>query len=414
MSFTRIAAIAALLSSVALASCAKVETQMTPPTASRSTPSVHRYSKYAVLYDFQGGANDGEQPESLTSADGYLYGATLYGGVSSSGTIFRVQTSGGERVLHRFSGNEEPLGTLLFLNGALYGTTVGYAGTVFRATLGGKVSDVYDFGSPPDGEKPYDGPIAVKGLLYGTTYWGGASKKCSLGCGTVYKLTADGHETILHSFSANPGDGALPAARPIYFNGALYGTTAFGGSSKDCLTGCGTIFKISLSGKETVVHNFGGNPGDGAEPTSGLIAFNGDLYGVAQYGGSSKICTYGCGVAYRLTSSNDYHVMYNFGHDYNDGVIPAGSLAVLGNLLYGVTSYGGTSYDCLSGCGTIFSLNTSGKERVLRSFDGDPKDGAVPAWGLIAVGGALYGTTSYGGSSKNCSTGCGTVFTLAP
>lgn len=60
--------------------------------------------------------------------------------------------------------------------------------------------------------------------------------------------------------------------------GALYGTT--GGYPN----GDGTIFSISTTGMEQVLHNFSGYP-DGAHPFGGLINENGTLYGTALAGG---------------------------------------------------------------------------------------------------------------------------------
>src|SRR2546430_1905547 len=72
------------------------------------------------------------------------------------------------------------------------------------------------------------------GFLYGTTYGGGASNM-----GTIFRLNSDGGGyQILYSFRGSPGDGAEPyAALGLGTNGALYGTTEFGGSNN-----IGTIF----------------------------------------------------------------------------------------------------------------------------------------------------------------------------
>jgi uncharacterized repeat protein (TIGR03803 family) len=88
--------------------------------------------------------------------------------------------------------------------------------------------------------------------------------------------------------------------------------------------------------------------------------------------------------------------------------------------LYG-TTFGGGTHSCSGsgqGCGTVFAVSPSGKEKVLYSFAGG-KDGEIPSAGLLNVGGTLYGTTQYGGTGKcpaytGTPAGCGTIFTIAP
>ena len=105
------------------------------------------------------------------------------------------------------------------------------------------------------------------------------------------------------------------------------------------------------------------------------------------------------------------------------GGVPNGNLVfdASGNL-YGTTTAGGGSPNCTLGCGTVFKLEpTQGgrwKQTILHRFGGNV-DGAAPFAGLIFdARGNLYGTTPYGGGSQNCQfiggSGCGTVFKLAP
>jgi uncharacterized repeat protein (TIGR03803 family) len=205
-------------------------------------------------------------------------------------------------------------------------------------------------GAGSDGAFPEAGLIDVAGTLYGTTYQGGTS-----GAGTVFKVSTSGKESVLYSFKG--ADGADPYAGLIAVNGTLYGTTQQGGSA-GCESGygCGTVFELSTSGKERVLHRFKGGT-DGADPYAGLIALNGTFYGTTWHGGDSSAC----------------------------------------------------SYSSASGCGTVFEVNTSGNERVLYRFKGG-KDGASPQAGLLAVKGVLYGTTGRGGSGCEC----GTVFRISP
>jgi uncharacterized repeat protein (TIGR03803 family) len=115
----------------------------------------------------------------------------------------------------------------------------------------------------------------------------------------------------------------------------------------------------------------------------------------------------GCGVVYSITTSGSEKVVYRF-KGGSDGGNPLASLVEVNGTLYG-TTYGGGAQDL----GTIFSISTSGGEQVLHSFAGS--DGAQPMADLTDVNGTLYGTTNSGGYEKGCGgKGCGTVFALTP
>jgi uncharacterized repeat protein (TIGR03803 family) len=229
--------------------------------------------------------------------------------------------------------------------GGLYGRS---GGTVFAVTTGGKERVLHSFGSGTDGQWPEAGLIDVGGTLYGTTIYGGAH-----GLGTVFSITTTGGtEKVLHSFGSD-ADGAYPFfAELVNVRGTLYGTTSTGGAH-----GHGTVFSITTGGIEHVVYSFVGGPRDGATPFSGLVNVGGKLYGTTYSGGT----TYSCG------GTNVYY-----------------------------------------GCGTVFSITSGGKEKVLHSFGGGG-DGVVPYAGLVNVRGVLYGTTTGGGSGCG-GFGCGTVY----
>jgi uncharacterized repeat protein (TIGR03803 family) len=241
---------------------------------------------------------------------------------------------------------------------------------------------------------------------------------------------ATAKETELFSFPGQP-DGALPSAGlTLGADGAIYGTTLFGGTG-GCLNGCGTVFRLKPANggvTVTIIHNFQFALTDGQNPTSSVV-FDaaGNLYGTAP-GGLN-----GCGVVYKLTPTQNGEwtetVLHNFnafdGHkdgclDGGGSNLPTSSLIfdTRGNL-YGTTNKGGggdTNFFCTNGCGTVFQMtpnaNGTWKERVVHSFpkSGHSADGATPEDGLIMdEAGALYGTTYFGGSS-----GRGIVFKLAP
>ncbi|MFZ1016856.1 MAG: choice-of-anchor tandem repeat GloVer-containing protein [Candidatus Cybelea sp.] len=246
------------------------------------------------------GGKDGNDPRAgLTSVKDALFGTTYYGGSAGTGTVFTVSTSGTEKVLHSFqSGSGDgslPLGSLLYYNNVLYGTTssggASRAGTVFEINTDGTgYSVLYNFkAGKSDGAFPFAGLTELNGTLYGTTEQGGAHNK-----GTVFAITTSGSESVLHSFGEGT-DGAEPFAGLTVLNNTLYGTTAYGGTSgKDAgpnnkrkLNSEGTIYTITPSGSEQVLHSFTGGPG-GRVPYANLTAMNGALYGVTIWGGNLK------------------------------------------------------------------------------------------------------------------------------
>jgi uncharacterized repeat protein (TIGR03803 family) len=319
---------------------------------------------YKSLYSFKGGRNGANPAAGLINVRRKLYGTTTYGGsgscrysgYSGCGTVFAMSTSGTQTVLHSFAGY------------------------------------------PPDGEGPWSGLVNVSGTLYGTTEEGGAFKgasECIYGCGTVFKITTSGKETVLYSFKPGTG-GTYPYAGLINVNGTLYGTTYSGGNACPYY-GCGTVFKITTSGKETVLHSFGSSADDGAYPYAGLINVNGTLYGTTYSGGN------GDGTVFSITLSGKEHVLYSFKYDPpGDGEFPYAGLLTVNGTLYGTTYKGGTN-----SIGTVFSITPSGTETVLHSFDGK-RDGSYPFAGLLNAKGTLYGTTREGGAD-----GYGTVFSLS-
>jgi uncharacterized repeat protein (TIGR03803 family) len=362
---------------------------------------------YGVLYGFKGGTGDGFYPEArLINVNGTLYGTTVNGGANhSSGTVFAITTSGGETVLHSFGGSGdggEPYAGLINVGGTLYGTTyyggANTYGTVFSITTSGTETVLHSFaGGSGDGEGPEAGLVNVEGTLYGATYDGGAH-----GEGTVFALTTSGEERVVYSFAGGSGDGQWPVAGLIGVNGTLYGTTPDGGENCEgsFTFGCGTVFAVTTSGQETVLHSFGG-AGDGDEPSAGLINVKGTLYGTTILGGANCGSGDGCGTVFAITPSGKERVVYSF-KGGTDGKYPEASLINIKGTLYGTTYEGGSKNG-----GTVFAF-THGKESVLHSFKGG-KDGVAPLAALVGVNGTLYGTTYDGGAYNS-----GTVFSLSP
>lgn len=127
------------------------------------------------------------------------------------------------------------------------------------------------------------------GNLYGTTQAGGAAS-C---CGVVYEVPAGGgSESVLYSFRGHH-DGANPYAGVVRdAKGNLYGTTKVGGGNgNDCRhffgDGCGTVFKVTPRGKETVLYSFLHSHGANPEAPP-FIGPHNTLYGTTPSGGKYK------------------------------------------------------------------------------------------------------------------------------
>jgi uncharacterized repeat protein (TIGR03803 family) len=352
-----------------------------------------RGGAYKLLHSF-GTYPDGASPVAgLIDVGGKLYGTSSGGGSSDYGTVFEIRTSGAEKVLYSFKGGTtdgiHPFGSLLALNGKLYGTTTadggGEAGTVFEVSTSGAEKTLYSFKGKPDGAVPYGGLIAVGSKLYGTTAGGGSGNY-----GTVFEVSTSGKEKVLYSFKGGTADGSNPQAALVELNGRLYGTTVMGGTD-----GIGTVFTVSTSGVENVIHSFTGQP-DGVYPYASLTAVDGKLYGTTYTGGANLF-----GTVFQVSTSGAENVIYSF-KGGTDGANPEAGLLFLNGKLYSTTYNGGDSN------GTVFDVSTSGVERVLYSFKGDPSS-ALPKAGLVDAGGKLYGTTVGGGTI-----GTGTIFKVSP
>jgi uncharacterized repeat protein (TIGR03803 family) len=320
-----------------------------------------------VIYSFAG-EDDGEYTDTdlVIDSAGNLYGTSVQGGDFGGGTVFQLSPSGN-----------------------------GWTHTV-----------LYSFTGGADGGEPYKGvTLDSEGNLYGTAVTGGGGF-CEGGCGVAYKLTHVGGtwtQSVIHTFTGG-NDGSGPGAGlTLDKHGNVYGMTPTGGAN-----GLGVIFRLqpqpSGGWKLKVLHTFTGGD-DGATGSAGrLLLRAGTFYGAATVGGAN-----GQGTVFSLKhipgQQWQFKTLYSF-KGQPDAGFPYGGLTFdqAGNL-YGTTYYDG-AYDF----GSVYQLSPqpdgSWSERVLYSFKGG-KDGMGSISNLVLrKNGALYGTTSEGGSG--CS--CGTIF----
>jgi len=314
-----------------------------------------------VLHNFTGGA-DGSFPaegELALDAAGSLYGATDVGGSGQFGVVFRLDGTGTETVLYNFTGGLNgggPHGSVVFdAAGNLYGTAqVGGdiscsafgCGVVFKLDMAGNESVLHSFHGGADGVQPVGNLLLDKsGSLYGVTFSGGSAGK-----GVVFRIDPAGNETVLHTFTGPDGD--TPSTALVQdSNGNLYGTTEGGGAHSH-----GTVFKIDPAGNETVLYSFTGML-DGNAPIGKLaLDSKGNIFGTTDSGGNSTNCAFGCGVVFKLDSTGKQTVLHNFVG--TDGAQVLGLILDSQGNLYGTAS-AGAAMSCdgfTSQCGSAFKL----------------------------------------------------------
>lgn len=358
------------------------------------------------VFFFQGGADGGDPVGGVTlGANGDLYGTTTGGG-TNNGTVYQLASP------------------------AKAGSPWGYTLLYSFGTIGGS-----------DGLQP-QGPLVIdaNGVLYGMTPYGG-----SAGCGVVFSLTppaiAGGSwpYSVIYNFLGG-SDGCNPwySGLVIGKNGVFYGTTAYGGSTENAGAGWGTVFQLTVPAApggawtESVLYSFTGGI-DGGAPEASLLSTSGVLYGTA-YTGGIHACpggNGGCGVVFELKPRSGgkwkQSVLYSFAGG-NDGGNSSAPVIIKNGALYGTTSQeNNVTAQCSWGCGTVFELAPPAvaggvwTETALYHFVPNPAypgpcpteqcDASTPVGGVIffGAGGALYGTTSYGGAFST-----GTIFELAP
>jgi uncharacterized repeat protein (TIGR03803 family) len=256
---------------------------------------------------------------------------------------------------------------------------------------------LYSFTGAADGGYPESGlTLDSAGNVYGTTEYGGSGNFNCSGCGVVFKVSGDGTETVLHSFTGKL-DGAIPLFGTLFRDpaGNLYGTTSTGGAN-----GGGTVFRLGLNGKQVSIA-FPNGTGAGFSAAGLTPDGAGNAYGTTQYRGTG-CAPFGCGTVYKVSHSGKITIVYSF-QGGTDGANPIADLVrdSAGNL-YGTTLDGGAG-----SAGTVFKIDSTGKESVLYAFMGGT-DGGLPHSGLLRdSAGNLYGTTSSGGVNFG-----GTIFKI--
>ena len=347
-----------------------------------------RAQTYTDLHDFN--STDGcclLYPSMLAQGqDGNIYGTVTNGGSLGGGDVFKMSPAGAFSVIYNFDGphGEYPAsGLSMGFDGNFYGSTYqggdNHFGTIFKVSPSGNYTLIYSFTNHGDGAYPKTPPVqAPDGNLYGAT-----------GNGTqyaLYKLTPSGTFSILASLVAQSYTPLL-----VGTDGNLYGMTVYGGTFNR-----GTVFQLAISGKKPklkVIYNFGGT-NDGGSPYGPLTqGSDGNLYGTTSAGGNAS-----GGIVFKLSTKGKETILYNFStQNESNGATPfAGVVQGSDGFLYGVASVGGGN-----GLGTLFKIDTAGKNlTVLHNF-ATPTGDTPLSTPLLHSNGKIYGLTYHGGAKPS-------------
>ena len=354
-------------------------------------PELLSAQTYTDLRDFDCSVEgcDPEYPAILAQGrDGNLYGTTNGGGTKGMGTVFKMSPAGVVMTLYNFSGldGQNPNGGLVLgTDGNFYGTTrfggTNNLGTVFKITPGGTLTTIHSF-SGTDGSEPRPGLVQGKsGTFYGTT------------CGfnapwTAYSVTSSGKlKTIISTATNGTFSAVCFAPLTLGADGNLYGAANSGGPSQQ-----GMVFRLSPAGALKSIFAANGFS-NGTNFEGGVVQGNdGLLYGTAAGGGPG-----GFGVVYKLSLTGKITLLHSFGLDLiNDGFDPsAGLVAASDGKFYGATQAGQGGGNVPNG--NLFSVTTGGTYNMLHAFDGTHGrlEQATP---MQHTNGKIYGTAIAGGA----------------
>lgn len=356
--------------------------------------------------------NEGANPRGeLLVLNNKLYGSTVGGGVYDKGIIFEYEPDGDFVKLHDFDeiNGAHPGGSLIELAGNLYGmTTFGGSndhdarainnqmpvetgdGTIFKYDLYSEIfTKLYDFDAL-NGAHPYGSLIEYEGKLFGVTSHGGVTDD-----GVLFEYNLSNDELTKKEDFQTYAKGNDLLCSLAEWKGKLYGMAHYGGVAHMH----GTLFEFDPNTGILVKKLDFNNEDRHAQPSAGLLEFNGKFYGMAPYGGEWSV-----GMIYEIDPlTNGFTISHSF--DGINGQWPWGELMEYDGKLYGLTSRGG-----LTDCGTLFEFDPA--TGILdKKIDFNRVDyGNSPSNGhLVEINGKLYGLATWGGLNQK-----GTLFEYDP
>jgi uncharacterized repeat protein (TIGR03803 family) len=341
-----------------------------------------------ALHTFAAATGNAPRGELALNSDGLLYGATIRGGTSGNGVVFRINASGQYSKVAEFADTAGDFASVSEVSpGLLIGVTEGGVsnrGSVFRLTSDGVLTPLTDFILRESGNP--SGPLIAgdNGTLFGTTTNKG-------NYGTIFRVETNGTVTTLAQSGYFAAAGIVENGLVKGTDNFLYGTSAAGNSSHNN----GVVYRISQTGgAPTVVANM---PGSIDSPLGPMVqAGDGSFYGTAA--GFA-----GGGMLFKVTPAGATALIKEFFLEA-DGETPANTLTLANDgRLYGTTRNGGSS-----GMGTIFRIAPGQTPAFSKIVDFSNANGQLPTGVLqLASDGNLYGTTLSGSTN-----GGGTFFRL--
>lgn len=341
------------------------------------------------------GTNGGAPMGSLIQAsDGKLYGMTYYGGaILGNGILFQydpltnifVEKSEFDNGLY----GGTPKSTFMEASdGKLYGLSesgLNYSGVMFQYDpITSAITTKIPFQEGINGRNPSSKLLlALDGMLYGTTSYGGAFNK-----GTLFQYNPSNHVyTKKMEFDYNTTGGVPTSALVQTSDGMLYGTARDGGVNNN-----GVIFRYNpLTDTYTNMHNF-------VQTLTGQIAWgglalanDGNLYGLTYNGGANFKGT--------LYQYNPLTNICTKKMDF-DGINGMNSTGTL------ISAADGKLYGTSSGLGTVFQYNPTTDIFIKETNFVSAVNGTGPQGALVQTpDGKFYGTTVFGGANNT-----GTLF----
>ncbi len=364
------------------------------------------------------GATPSAPAQIIKASDGNFYGVVSGGGVGDRGTVFKLTPGGQYSVLHAFQSQSEgilPKAIIQGRDGNLYGitrggganpTTPAGAGTFFRLGLDGTFAKLYEFDTGAANEGLFPSAIVQgsDGNFYGLTRDGGSPGNY----GTYFRLSADGRtRTTLFAFASGDGPGKIPEAQLLVgSDGNFYGLSNSGGASGGD-SGNGSIFQAKIDGTVTKIFTFLG----GSTAPSGFLSAlvqgaDGALYGTSKQGGQRQF-----GTVFRATLAGSVTLLHEFEDPFVDGSAPGGLVQGSDGNFYGSVLEGfGTDPSSLRfGPGAFFQVKTDRTFTVVAKLDPTNATGpANPVGGLVEIGSHVFASLTGSGGT----TGDGTLIKL--
>lgn len=203
-------------------------------------------TSYSILHNFTPESVSGNGPNGSLIFDGtFLYGMTPEFGTNNLGNLFKIKPDGtGYLKILDFASatnGSHPLGSLISDGTFLYGMTsrggITDSGTIFKIKPDGSAfTKLIDFTGTANGKVPLGSLFSDGTFLYGMTTGGG-----TIDGGTIFKIKPDGSSYSMLLDLASSTNGTFPFGSLISDGNYLYGITPLGGINNN-----GTIFKLGI------------------------------------------------------------------------------------------------------------------------------------------------------------------------